>query len=49
MTCPTNLRHEYVAPDLAVEQTLENLEKFSDRLDRAHEVIKAHGRCQCKD
>ncbi len=34
-TCPTNLAGEYIATELAVEQTLENLDAFSDRLAEA--------------
>lgn len=34
-TCPTNYEGEYYAPELAEEQTLENLYAFSDRLTDA--------------
>lgn len=48
LTCPTNARGEYIAPELAREQTLENLDAFGDRLRKAHdEVLKAHGHCRC--
>lgn len=30
--CPLNHKGEYYAPELAREQTLENLDKFSERL-----------------
>jgi hypothetical protein len=40
LTCPTNVRGEYVAPELAEEQTLENLQKFSDRLQRGWEIMQ---------
>ena len=46
--CPTNQWGEHVAEELAQEQTLENLELFSQRLERTHEVLKQHGRCTCK-
>lgn len=39
-TCPLNLDGHYYAPELADEQTLENLQKFSDRLAAAYERIK---------
>lgn len=32
LACPTNLAGDYIAPELATEQTLENLDAFSDRL-----------------
>lgn len=48
LACPTNGRGEYVAPELAQEQTLENLARFSERLDRAHELLKKNGRCTCR-
>lgn len=47
MTCPTNLRGEYIAPELAREQTLENLQAFSDRLHEAHDVLVKNGWCRC--
>jgi hypothetical protein len=47
LTCGTNIRGEYVADELVHEQTLENLERFSDRLDRGHEMLKAKGFCRC--
>ena len=45
LTCPTNLRGEFVAPELAKEQTLENLQAFSDRLQLGWELMqrKRHG------
>lgn len=42
MTCPTNLRGEYIARDLVEDQTLENLDRFGARLERAHEMLKAN-------
>ena len=33
LACPMSLGGEYFAPELAEEQTLENLEAFSDRLE----------------
>lgn len=39
-TCPRNYNNEFVAPELAAEQTLENLRAFSDRL---HEAAKRLG------
>ncbi len=48
MACPRNLRGECIAPELAREQTIENLLAFSDRQDQYHEILKANGRCQCR-
>jgi hypothetical protein len=47
LTCGTNLHGEYIADELAHEQTLENLDKFSERLNRGHELLKKNGRCRC--
>lgn len=48
LACPTNAQGEHIAPELAREQTLENLDRFSERLDRAHELLKKNGRCTCR-
>lgn len=47
LACPTNLKGQYIAPELAREQTLENLHAFSLRLDEAHAYLAAHGGCRC--
>lgn len=47
LACPTNGQGEYIAPELAQEQTLENLEKFSERLDKAHDILVKKGMCRC--
>jgi hypothetical protein len=47
-TCPTNVNGEFVAAELAEEQTLDNLAAFSDRLDRAHVQLKLAGQCRCE-
>ena len=49
MACPTNIKGEFVAPELAEKQTLENLDKFSDRIDRMHQILVKNGRCECKE
>jgi hypothetical protein len=36
MACPTNISGEFVAPELAEEQTLERLYAFGDRLAELH-------------
>ena len=43
LACPTRFIDgvtEYVAPELATEQTLENLEAFSDRLAKTAAMIE---------
>lgn len=42
--CPTNLHNEFVAPELAHEQTLENLDAFGERLARVHAETQANKR-----
>ncbi len=39
LACPRNDAGEFVAPDLAQEQSLENLYKFGDRLRKAYEFL----------
>ncbi len=49
LCCPrTTDGKAYFARELAAEQTLENLAKFSDKLDAGHEIIKKRGKCRCK-
>lgn len=40
MACPTNQYGEYYARELAQEQTLDNLQAFSDRLHRAYAFMR---------
>lgn len=40
-TCPTNVRGEFIAEELASEQTIENLFAFGDRLRANYEDMKA--------
>jgi hypothetical protein len=47
LACGTNGLGEYIAQELVLEQTLPNLELFSERLDKAHDVLVAHGHCRC--
>ena len=35
-----NLDGEYFAPELIEEQTIENLSKFSDKLEMAYQFLK---------
>jgi hypothetical protein len=41
LTCPTNVDDEFIATELVVDQTLENLYAFGARLEAAHEWMKA--------
>ena len=47
LACPTNIAGEFIAPELVDHQTLENLDKFSTRLDQAHERLIEAGQCEC--
>lgn len=47
LACPTTTAGEFVAPELADEQTMDNLDAFSRRLDRAHDVLVSRGECRC--
>lgn len=42
LACSTNKRGEFVAQELLLEQTLPNLQKFSDRLAKFHEILMKH-------
>ena len=48
LCCQTNIHGEFIARELAEEQTLENLEAFSDRLVEGHELLVKNGSCDCK-
>lgn len=50
LACPTNLRGEYIAAELAGPgaQTLENLAAFGERLADLHDrVLVPGGHCRC--
>lgn len=47
LACPKNAGNQFIAPELAAEQTLANLSAFSDRLHRAHDVLVKNGGCAC--
>ena len=48
LTCPKGIDKEFYARQLVHEQTLENLNAFSNALETAHEVLKKSGKCECK-
>lgn len=39
---------QYISNELSQRQTLENLEKFSTKLDMAHDHLAKKGHCRCK-
>lgn len=45
--CPRGLDGEYYARELAEAQTLANLEAFSTKLDRIHDIMIESGTCTC--
>ena len=49
LTCETNMDGEYIARELAKEQTLDNLMAFGERLQTVHRQFfqSRQGRCQC--
>jgi hypothetical protein len=47
MTCPTSYQGEFIAPELAEQQTIDNLQRFSDRLASAHDRLADSGHCEC--
>lgn len=48
MACKRDLKGNLFAPELAQQQTLENLEAFSARLAHVHEILVEKGLCECK-
>ena len=46
-TCQMAAPGVYIARELAEEQTLDNLQAFSDRLQQAHDAFVEAGRCEC--
>ncbi len=49
LACSTNYEGEFIAKELMLEQTVDNLQAFGDRLDRIHnDYIKGKNRCYCK-
>ena len=44
LCCRTDYDGQFIASELAEEQTLENLQAFSDRLAKGYERIKRRGK-----
>ena len=49
MACQTNLKGEFIAKELAVEQSIHNLFSFSERLAEIHIALVGYGSCECKE
>ena len=49
LACPTNISGEFIAPELAETQNLENLQHFSERLAKAHQILIDNDQCECHD
>ena len=49
LACPRDGGGQFYARELVQEQTLDNLELFSDRLDAAHDVLERTGQCRCPE
>jgi hypothetical protein len=47
--CETNLKRQYIAKELVLDQTLENLEMFSDRLAEMAERLNLFGDVNAQD
>ncbi len=48
LTCETNNARQFIAKELAAEQTLDNLFAFGDRLNRYHAMLVQIGNCSCE-
>lgn len=49
MTCPRNNEGQFFVPELAQEQSLENLYAFGDKLRERHDrYLAGTDKCQCK-
>ena len=50
LCCSKNYTGDFVAFELAQQQTIENLARFGRRLAEWHDrYIVPHGRCECQD
>ncbi|MCP4240284.1 MAG: hypothetical protein GY772_06945 [bacterium] len=47
LACPTNTAGDFVAPELATEQTLERLQAFGERLEVLYERYVSPDRALC--
>jgi hypothetical protein len=45
--CGRTAKGEFYAEELAREQTIPNLRRFSHRLAVHHDLLKASGQCRC--
>lgn len=49
LACEMNRDGEYIARELAFDQSLDSLESFGDRLQVYHDIAKKKGLCECKE
>ena len=49
LCCPKSVNGEYLARELTAEQSLENLEAFSKRLEEGHNRLVDGGQCDCQE
>jgi hypothetical protein len=50
LTCPLSGDGKgYYARELAEDQTLENLQLFSDKLEKGHKLLVKAGICECSE
>jgi hypothetical protein len=47
LCCPRDNNGNFIARELAQEQTLERLSAFSDRLHAGHSLLVKSGECDC--
>ena len=47
MVCPTTADGQFIDRHTAREQTLDNLELFSNDLEDAHNILVGNGGCRC--
>ena len=47
MACETNIDGDFIAKELAKEQTIDNLMDFSYRLGLFHDRLIETGQCEC--
>ena len=48
MACPLSNDGEFLAPELVADQTIKNLDSFSQRLEELHKMIPSEW-CDCNE
>jgi len=49
VACQTNIDGEFIARELAQDQTIDGLFAFGERLEKMHERMVERGLCECHD